>query len=121
MATTLPRKTQFSALQERQRRKGHTLPACFRGSVKVSPGVTRPVRDAIRALLPTTHRQADVTLLSCDPDNNSPTHPPLRVGVVLSGGQAPGGHNVIAGVYDYAKALNPSSRVRSASAGCGCV
>ena len=31
------------------------------------------------------------------------TTAPLRVGVVLSGGQAPGGHNVIAGIYDYIK------------------
>lgn len=31
------------------------------------------------------------------------TFTPLRVGVVLSGGQAPGGHNVIAGIYDYIK------------------
>ena len=31
------------------------------------------------------------------------TFSPLRVGVVLSGGQAPGGHNVIAGIYDYIK------------------
>ena len=28
---------------------------------------------------------------------------PLRIGVCLSGGQAPGGHNVIAGIYDYVK------------------
>ena len=31
----------------------------------------------------------------------SPKEKPLKVGVVLSGGQAPGGHNVIAGIYDY--------------------
>jgi pyrophosphate--fructose-6-phosphate 1-phosphotransferase len=36
---------------------------------------------------------------------------PLRVGVVLSGGQAPGGHNVITGVFDYAKRLHPDSEV----------
>ena len=34
---------------------------------------------------------------------------PLRVGVVLSGGQAPGGHNVIAGIYDYIKTVHPDS------------
>lgn len=36
---------------------------------------------------------------------------PLRIGVVLSGGQAPGGHNVIMGVYDYLKRHHPSSQV----------
>jgi 6-phosphofructokinase 1 len=35
----------------------------------------------------------------------------LRIGVVLSGGQAPGGHNVIAGIYDYVKKISPSSSV----------
>ena len=33
----------------------------------------------------------------------------MSVGVVLSGGQAPGGHNVIAGIYDYIKKVNPQS------------
>ncbi|MBN1241669.1 MAG: diphosphate--fructose-6-phosphate 1-phosphotransferase [Spirochaetales bacterium] len=34
---------------------------------------------------------------------------PLKVGVILSGGQAPGGHNVIAGLFDGLKALNAGS------------
>jgi pyrophosphate--fructose-6-phosphate 1-phosphotransferase len=38
-------------------------------------------------------------------------HRPLAVGVVLSGGQAAGGHNVIAGLFDALKKLNPSSRL----------
>ena len=33
----------------------------------------------------------------------------MKVGVVLSGGQAPGGHNVIAGLYDYVKKISPQS------------
>lgn len=36
---------------------------------------------------------------------------PLRIGVVLSGGQAPGGHSIICGIYDRAKAHNPESLV----------
>eukprot|EP01054_Gregarina_sp_Poly1_P008019 Gregarina_sp_Poly_1__8018@NODE_45_length_17866_cov_75_803753_g39_i0_p2_GENE_NODE_45_length_17866_cov_75_803753_g39_i0NODE_45_length_17866_cov_75_803753_g39_i0_p2_ORF_typecomplete_len1377_score221_32PFK/PF00365_20/3e70PFK/PF00365_20/3_9e52_NODE_45_length_17866_cov_75_803753_g39_i0633510465 len=35
----------------------------------------------------------------------------MRVGVVLSGGPAPGGHNVIAGVYDYIKKIHPESQL----------
>lgn len=35
----------------------------------------------------------------------------IRVGVILSGGQAPGGHNVIAGLYDGIKKGNPSSKL----------
>ena len=36
---------------------------------------------------------------------------PLVVGVILSGGQAPGGHNVIAGLYDGLKKGNKDSRL----------
>ena len=41
----------------------------------------------------------------------SGTLPALTVGVILSGGQAPGGHNVIAGLYDGLKSLNPASKL----------
>jgi 6-phosphofructokinase len=36
---------------------------------------------------------------------------------VLSGGQAPGGHNVISGIYDMAKKLHPDSKVYGFLAG----
>ncbi|MGE0671172.1 MAG: diphosphate--fructose-6-phosphate 1-phosphotransferase, partial [Parachlamydiales bacterium] len=35
----------------------------------------------------------------------------LRVGVVLTGGQAAGGHNVITGLFDALKRLHPQSRL----------
>ena len=35
----------------------------------------------------------------------------IRVGVILSGGQAPGGHNVIAGLFDGIKKGNPNSKL----------
>lgn len=38
-------------------------------------------------------------------------HQPIKVGVVLSGGQAPGGHNVIAGLFDALKKLNAKSQL----------
>jgi diphosphate-dependent phosphofructokinase len=37
--------------------------------------------------------------------------PPLKVGVVFSGGQAPGGHNVITGLFDSLKLLNKKSKL----------
>ena len=36
--------------------------------------------------------------------------PAINVGVILSGGQAPGGHNVISGLFDGIKALNKDSK-----------
>lgn len=35
----------------------------------------------------------------------------MRVGCVLSGGQASGGHNVIVGIYDYIKRINKNSQL----------
>ncbi len=42
---------------------------------------------------------------------SSPRTEPINIGVVLSGGQAPGGHNVIAGIFDAMKAANEESRL----------
>jgi len=36
---------------------------------------------------------------------------PVNVGVILSGGQAPGGHNVIAGIFDALKNANPNNKL----------
>ena len=38
-------------------------------------------------------------------------YPAVGVGIILSGGQAPGGHNVISGLYDGLKRLNPKNRL----------
>lgn len=43
-----------------------------------------------------------------DSDNTSS---PLKVGVVFSGGQAPGGHNVITGIFDAIKTFHPESKL----------
>lgn len=47
----------------------------------------------------------------CKSTKTTATYSKLRVAVVFSGGQAPGGHNVIAGAYDALKALNPNSEL----------
>lgn len=63
--------------------------------------------DELKKLFPKTFGQPVVELkkgkeLSSDP---------IRVGVVFSGGQASGGHNVIAGLFDALKELNSKSRL----------
>ena len=50
-------------------------------------------------------------LLQFIEEKNSSPHRPLRIGTVLSGGQAAGGHNVIIGLYDSLKKLNPQSQL----------
>jgi pyrophosphate--fructose-6-phosphate 1-phosphotransferase len=61
---------------------------------------------AIQKLFPNTYGQPLVRVVEGE---GNLSKAPLRVGVVLSGGQAPGGHNVIAGLFDALKAANPES------------
>ena len=55
----------------------------------------------IQKCFPKTYGKARISLKGTG--DATKVFAPLRVGVVLSGGQAPGGHNVIAGIYDYIK------------------
>lgn len=65
--------------------------------------------DRIKALFPSTYGRPRIELV---PGGDADVFDkPLNMGVVLSGGQAPGGHNVIAGVFDFAKKCSPDSKV----------
>jgi pyrophosphate--fructose-6-phosphate 1-phosphotransferase len=63
---------------------------------------------SIRSLFPKTF---GYPLLRLGEGDGSRAPEPLRIGVVLSGGQAPGGHNVIAGLLDGARSAHPDSAV----------
>jgi diphosphate--fructose-6-phosphate 1-phosphotransferase len=73
--------------------------------------------ERIRELFPHCYGKPRVTFAAAAAADGpgAPTPPPppapLRVGCVLSGGQAPGGHNVIAGLFDYVKRIHPESAV----------
>jgi pyrophosphate--fructose-6-phosphate 1-phosphotransferase len=64
--------------------------------------------DAIKELFPRTFGRPVVALAE-GPGIENPA--PETVGVVLSGGQAPGGHNVITGLFDALKAVHGNSRL----------
>ena len=65
-------------------------------------------QDEIKALFKNTYGKPTVTFQT----TTETTQSDLRnVGVILSGGQAPGGHNVIAGLYDALKQANPSNNL----------
>jgi pyrophosphate--fructose-6-phosphate 1-phosphotransferase len=64
--------------------------------------------EEIRAAFPNTFELPAVTFVAGDKASASA---PIRVGVILSGGPAPGGHNVIAGIFDAIKRINPDSSV----------
>jgi pyrophosphate--fructose-6-phosphate 1-phosphotransferase len=87
------------------------LPDALKGPVCLKEGVpTTSVGDQeiIKKLFPNTYGQPIVTLEKID---KQPVTPIVKVGVILSGGQAPGGHNVIAGLFDGLKALHSDNQL----------
>ena len=65
-------------------------------------------QDEIKALFKNTYGKPTVTFQTTTDTTSSSLR---NVGVILSGGQAPGGHNVIAGLYDALKQANPSNNL----------
>ena len=63
-------------------------------------------QDKIKALFPNTYGKNEITFQK---GQNTSVAKKQVVGVILSGGQAPGGHNVICGLYDALKATNPEN------------
>lgn len=71
---------------------------------------TKAIRDEeqIQELFKTTYGKPVVTFKATEGEKSYKTR---NVGVILSGGQAPGGHNVIAGLYDALKQANPENKL----------
>ena len=86
------------------------LPAALKGNVVLKEGAaTESVADQtdIKALFPNTYGMPLISFEAGEAQAN----PVVGVGVILSGGQAPGGHNVISGLFDGLKALNPNNKL----------
>ncbi len=99
-----------SALQVARAAYQPKLPKALQGPVKAVEGAaTQSVgnQDEIKALFPNTYGMPVITF---EPGEAAPC-PAFNVGVILSGGQAPGGHNVISGLFDGVKALNPANKL----------
>lgn len=65
-------------------------------------------KDEVKALFPNCYGEPAVKFELTNSENSTPA---MNVGVILSGGQAPGGHNVIAGLFDALKKSNPNSKL----------
>ena len=99
-----------SALQMARAAYQPKLPKALQGAVKVKEGKpTQSVGDQeeIKKLFPNTYGMPVVEFEPATEANNKK----MNVGVILSGGQAPGGHNVITGLFDMVKKLNPENRL----------
>jgi len=101
---------QKSALQVARAAYQPKLPRGLQGAVKVQEGApTQSVdnQEEIKALFPNTYGMPLVEFVP----GEEKKYEPMNVGIILSGGQAPGGHNVITGLFDAVKKLNPANRL----------
>ena len=100
-----------SALQIARAAYVPKMPVALRGSVRAVEGAATEAagdKEEIKRLFPHTYGMPAVTF---ERGEAADPMPPINAGVILSGGQAPGGHNVIAGLFDGLKAANPESRL----------
>lgn len=98
-----------SPLQKARYQYSPKLPGMLRNGISeicVKVGnATQSVADQekIAALFPNTYGEKEITF---EKGENTSAAKKQVVGVILSGGQAPGGHNVICGLYDALKATS---------------
>lgn len=98
-----------SPLQKARYQYSPKLPGMLRNGISeicVKEGnATQSVADQekIAALFPNTYGEKEITF---EKGENTSAAKKQVVGVILSGGQAPGGHNVICGLYDALKATS---------------
>ena len=100
-----------SALQKARAAYQPKLPIVLTGAVKAVEGQpTNSVADQeeIKKLFPNTYGLPE---LRFEKSSNTQPSKPINVGVILSGGQAPGGHNVICGLFDGIKKIHRDSRL----------
>ncbi|MDA3883685.1 MAG: diphosphate--fructose-6-phosphate 1-phosphotransferase [Bacteroidales bacterium] len=101
----------ISALQKERRTYVPKLPKSLQSFVKlVDEKATESIadQDDIKSLFPHTY---GMPLISFEEAETDTKYPVKNVGVILSGGQAPGGHNVISGIFDGLKKLNPNNKL----------
>lgn len=101
----------ISALQKERAKYQPKLPNSLKGAVKLVEGAkTESVADQVEIakLFPNTY---GLPLITFEEGTTDTQKKPVNVGVILSGGQAPGGHNVISGIFDGIKKINPKSKL----------
>lgn len=101
-----------SALQRVRAEYQPKLPKDLQGDVKVKFGeATESVANQaeIKELFPHTYGLPIVQFENNDKPER--VEEPFNVGIILSGGQAPGGHNVVSGIFDGLKKLNKENRL----------
>ena len=73
-------------------------------------------KDQVRKLFKSIY---DIPISNIGPGKSADIHRPLKVGIILSGGNAAGGHNVVSGLFDALKEANPSNQLIGFRGGAG--
>ncbi|WP_106485049.1 diphosphate--fructose-6-phosphate 1-phosphotransferase [Bacteroides sp. Marseille-P3684] len=100
-----------STLQLARKSYQPKLPKALRGAIEVVElGKTEPAthKEELKKLFPNTY---GMPILRFVESTKQKEYPAINVGIILSGGPAPGGHNVISGLYDGLKTSNKDSRL----------
>lgn len=101
----------ISALQSARAKYQPKFPNSLKSAIQLVEGEkTHSIadQDEIRKLFPNTYGMPIITF---EAGGSKKQYPAVNVGVILSGGQAPGGHNVISGIFDGIKNINPDSKL----------
>src|SRR5574344_2269136 len=101
----------ISALQKERAAYQPKLPKALQGTVKIKEGAPPQSvgdQEEIKKLFPTTY---GMPLVEFVPSDEKRAYAPMNIGIILSGGQAPGGHNVICGLYDELKKQNKENKL----------
>lgn len=114
MTKTFQKTEQISPLQKARSEYQPKLPASLKQGIKnlkiiegdATTAAGNP--DEIKEMFSNLFGSKVITF---EPGTESVEQKILNVGVILSGGQAPGGHNVIAGLYDALKEANPENKL----------
>ena len=105
---------ELSPLQEERLKYQPKLPKVLRNGVNfvtlTQGAATEAVanKEEVKALFPNCYGTPVVKFEASSSENTTEAR---NIGVILSGGQAPGGHNVIAGLFDALKKSNPASKL----------
>src|SRR5574344_2863028 len=100
----------ISPLQKYRYEYQPKLPEIYRAGInQIVPVTGAPTtsvadQDEVKKLFPSTYGMPEVAFAKGTNDYGKNR---INVGVILSGGQAPGGHNVICGLFDALKKANP--------------
>ncbi|KAL3129470.1 pyrophosphate-dependent phosphofructokinase [Cryptosporidium hominis] len=106
----------FSPVQLERQKWVPTLPYSLSSNcIKIKeieiPDLIQKDENKLKELLPNTFGRPCIEITRDESKNSENSDHALRVGIVLSGGPAPGGHNVICGVYDFIKNHHPDSQL----------